>query len=132
MSEEKNMVVFEPTEDILKRLGTEAVFGKPIRQGDLLIVPVAEVQLGFGYGMGTSKEEVPSAAGAGGGGKARPVGFLKIRGEEVVFEPIVDTSRLSMAGMLLAGWSIFWLARSILGLLRPASGKGAPEEETEL
>ena len=81
----------DPTDGLLERLaemvGAKArvntVFGDPIRQGDLTVVPVAKVRWGFGGGGGRSEatETGPAAgsgSGAGGGVSADPVGYLEI------------------------------------------------------
>ena len=31
----------------------DAVYGKPVKSGDLIIIPAAEVMCGMGFGMGT-------------------------------------------------------------------------------
>jgi uncharacterized spore protein YtfJ len=64
------------------KAGVEAVFGGPIRQGDLTIVPVARVRWGFGGGGGQADEAPAGPAwGSGGGGGviADPVGYLEVR-----------------------------------------------------
>jgi len=79
----------DPTDGLLERLaemvGAKArvntVFGDPIRQGDLTVVPVAKVRWGFGGGGGRSEatETGPAAgSGVGGGVSADPVGYLEI------------------------------------------------------
>ena len=79
----------EPTDGLLERLaelvGAKAkvntVFGDPIRQGDLTVVPVAKVRWGFGGGGGRSEATPTGAAagtGVGGGVSADPVGYLEI------------------------------------------------------
>jgi uncharacterized spore protein YtfJ len=53
-----------------------------------------------------------SGAGGGGGGagiSVRPVAVLEISGAETKFRPIVDVTRLVIAGMLLGAWSVFWI-----------------------
>ena len=91
----------DPTDGLLERLaglvGAKAtvrtVFGDPIRQGDLTVVPVAKVRWGFGGGGGRS-EAAPSgpAAGTGGGGgvAADPVGYLEIGPAGATFRRISD------------------------------------------
>ena len=91
----------DPTDGLLERLaemvGAKAnvttIFGDPIRQGDLTVVPVAKVRWGFGGGGGRS-EAAPSgpAAGTGGGGgvSADPVGYLEIGPTGATFRRISD------------------------------------------
>ena len=45
----------EPIEKMVEALGVGAVFGEPIREGDVTVVPVAEVRFTFGYGYGSGR-----------------------------------------------------------------------------
>jgi hypothetical protein len=37
------------------------------------------------------------------------VAVLEIGGSETKVRPIIDVTRLAVAGMLLVGWSVFWI-----------------------
>src|SRR5918994_985901 len=90
-----------PADRLLERLAdllgakatVQAVFGEPVRQGDLTVIPVAGVRWGFGGGGGRS-EAGPTgpASGSGGGGgvAAEPIGYIELRGDEARFVPIRD------------------------------------------
>jgi uncharacterized spore protein YtfJ len=64
----------EPIEKMVDGLGVNVVFGEPIREGGVTVVPVAEVRFAFGYGYGSGRgrgeetEGGPSAAEEGSGG----------------------------------------------------------------
>lgn len=88
----------EEIRKILGRLGARAVFGKPVKQGNVTVIPVAEVHLGFGFGKGPGKASATGGGGGGGGG-AKPRGYLTIRDGSVAYRPIVDVTRLGMAGL---------------------------------
>ena len=78
------------------------VYGEPIEQEGVTVVPAAAVR-GGGGGGGDSN-------GNGGGGfgvAARPVGAYVIRDGEVVWRPAVDVNRV------VIGWQVV----SALGLL---------------
>ena len=78
------------------------VYGEPIEQEGMTVVPAAAVR-GGGGGGGDSN-------GNGGGGfgvAARPVGAYVIRDGEVVWRPAVDVNRV------VIGWQVV----SALGLL---------------
>ena len=67
----------------------QAVFGEPIQQGEVTVVPVARVRWGVGLGSGNGGEAGPgSGSGGGGGAAAEPVGYLEIRTSGAVFQPI--------------------------------------------
>ena len=57
-----------------------------------------------GFGVG---------GGGGGGVSVRPVAVLEMTGAETKIRPIVDVTRLVIAGMLLAAWNVFWITYTI-------------------
>lgn len=87
--------------------------------GCACIIPVARVAYGFGFGGGRNAEkeqqEEESAEGAGGGAgvSVRPVAILEISEKETKIRPIVDVTRVTLAGMLLAAWNVFWITHAI-------------------
>jgi uncharacterized spore protein YtfJ len=115
----------EPIEKMVDGLGVNAVFGEPIREGGVTVVPVAEVRFAFGYGYGSGRgrgeesEGGPSAAeegsggGSGAGGRASAKGYVRITADEVRFEPVLDVTRLALAGIAFAAWSVFWIGRAM-------------------
>ena len=131
--------VIEPIENMLKKLNVSAAFGEPVREGDTTVIPVATVFYGFGYGSGYGRggkpadeesqepqPEVPEGGGSGGGagGQARPVGFIRINAEGVHYEPLENPTRISIAGILLSAWSVFWITQTIRAFVhKPCCGR---------
>ncbi len=133
--EQENMPV-EPIEHMIDRLGVTSVFGPPQKEGNVTIIPVAKVNVGFGYGFGrgtapaTMGREMepkgpqggPTPEGSGGGGGAgggsTPVGYIEITPESVSFRPIVDETRLGIAGIAMGAWSVYWTFRTLGALIR--------------
>ncbi len=119
--------VVEPIEQMLDQLQVAAVFGKPTKEGDVTIIPVAEVAVGFGYGFGFGRgpggagedDEDASGSGEGGGGgggaggRTKPRGFIQIGPDGVSFEPFVDQTRIALAGIAMAAWSVFWISKAM-------------------
>ena len=117
----------EPIENMVKSLNVNAVFGQPVQEGGVTIIPVAQVGYAFGAGAGYghSAEEAPGApgageeagsgAGSGGGGmgRARPVGFIRIAPDGVTYEPIMDPQRISLFGIAMVMWNIFWITATV-------------------
>lgn len=68
----------------------ETVVGKPVQSGDVTIIPVSRVSLGFGLG-GKSEKVV---AGTGGGAQVDPVAFLVVQGEDVRVLPVHKDSSM--------------------------------------
>ncbi len=114
----------EPIEKMVDGLGVGAVFGEPIQEGGVTVVPVGEVRFAFGYGYGSGRgrgEEAEggpstgegSGGGSGAGGRASAKGYVRISADEVRFEPVVDVTRLALAGIAFAAWSVFWIGRTV-------------------
>lgn len=62
----------------------ETIIGKEFKMGEIMVVPVISVHLGFGMGGGANKGPENEAGGGGGGGiKVEPVAFLVAHGNEV-------------------------------------------------
>jgi uncharacterized spore protein YtfJ len=92
-----------------------AVYGEPATYGDITIIPAAEVVsvMGFGLGAGTGETGKGNASGAGGGGgiQSRPVAAVVITPNGVRIEPIVDLTKVWLAGLTTAGFIFATLAR---------------------
>jgi uncharacterized spore protein YtfJ len=123
------MEVVAMIEEILSRIGqvhdrasVKTVFGEPLQIDGRTIIPVAKVRYGFGLGFGgvgrakkEREEQEPSGEGGGGGAgvSVTPVALLEITAQETKVKPVVDVTRLAVAGMLLAAWNVLWIAYTI-------------------
>lgn len=71
--------------DFLPNLKTfiksETVFGEAYTMGDISIIPVNSVKVGFAFGEAGTKKIEPQ--GAGGGVTLKPVAFIVIKGDDV-------------------------------------------------
>lgn len=100
------------------RAGVRAVFGEPIQQGALTVVPVARVRWGFGGGGGRAEDAPTGAAsgsGGGGGVAADPVGYLEITAGEATFRPIRQPYP-SPVFVLAAGIGLAFVLRGVARL----------------
>jgi len=98
----------------LSAANVEGVYAPPIREGDHIVIPAAEVLsiAGFGLGVGsgsqgTSENENPgSGAGGGGGGRilSRPVAVVVISPTGVRVEPIIDVTKMILAVFTTLGF----------------------------
>lgn len=128
-------------ERFVERLRVDTIFGQPERQGDLTVIPVAEVRarLGYGYGSGTAPVVVTtdgakteaaetdgaeaaeakpvtgsgSGGGAGGTGTVTPRGYIQLRPDGAKWVPIQDEGKTAIAGIALAGWIVFWVTYTV-------------------
>jgi uncharacterized spore protein YtfJ len=134
MTEKK---LLDPIQKMIDQLGVSSVFGEPFKEGDVTIIPVASMMVGFGYGYGegpagAGDDDAPDApeaeaddassavtggGGGGGGGKATPQGYLRVGPDGVTYEPIMDQGKIAMAGILMSGWSVFWIAKAVRALV---------------
>jgi len=96
------------------------VFGEPIRHGDRIVIPVARVQGGFGLGFGRGREPAEGGAGIF---RARPVAVSEITPGEVRVRPVIDTTRIVLAAMLLAAWVAFWGSLTARAVARRAPAR---------
>jgi uncharacterized spore protein YtfJ len=119
---------------ILSRAGTRTVFGEPVQQGDVTVVPVAKVSTRFGFGGGSGNnparvdgQEGSSGSGMGGGGdvKAKPLGYIEITPQGSRFIPIEDGMEIGMVAMKFIGVAIVLIALRFV--LRRGGKRGAAE-----
>ena len=130
--DEKTDVALERIDEMLQKMNTNAVFGQPFKEGDVTLIPVANVAYGFGYGSGrgkmtgsmsgaaknASEPGEGSGQGGGGGGMARPIGYVRISPDGVAYEPIMDNSRISMLGIAMVMWNLFWITMTIRAFIK--------------
>ncbi|MGC8827201.1 MAG: spore germination protein GerW family protein [Anaerolineae bacterium] len=105
---------FQVFEESRASASVQAVFGPPETRGEVTVIPAAAVRYGIGFGMGANTPESTervSAQGLGGGGgagtRARPVAVIEITPTEVKVHPIIDYSRLILAGVCALVWLTF-------------------------
>ena len=116
----------EPIEKLFEKLKVDAVFGEPIKEGDVTLILVADVGVGFGFGSGQNpaaedeggEAESGQGMGGGGGGKASPRGYIKITPDGVTFESTMDENRVALAGIAMSAWAVFWIAAAIRAFAR--------------
>jgi uncharacterized spore protein YtfJ len=71
---------------------------------------------GAGTDAADGTDAIPGFGVGGGGGagvSVRPVAVLEMTGGETKIRPIVDVTRVVIAGMLLAAWNVFWITYTI-------------------
>lgn len=112
---------------IANRLGdnarAEVVFGDPVTQDGVTVIPVAKVRWGFGGGAGAGSddgkdgEDYGEGGGGGGGVSATPIGYIEISNGRAEYRAIRDIPGMWPA--LLGGAVAFWIAlRALRGLFR--------------
>ncbi|MFY0564709.1 spore germination protein GerW family protein [Archangium lansingense] len=86
------------------------VFGDPIQQGEVTLVPAARVSGGGGGGggeapatAGAEAESTGKGYGSGFGLNARPAGAFVLRNGKVRWMPAVDVNRIILGAQVLMG-----------------------------
>jgi len=81
------MVIEELVKTVLAEMRqlakTETVIGNPVAVGEVSIIPVSRLSIGFGAGGGHSTKEHGEGEATGGGASVEPVAFFVIRGNDV-------------------------------------------------
>jgi len=94
-----------------------AVYARPVRQGDTTIINCSEVvavlALGVGEGGGGDKESTGHGSGGGGGGRifARPVAAIVASPSGVTVQPIVDPTKIGIAVLTTLGFMFAMIGR---------------------
>jgi uncharacterized spore protein YtfJ len=122
-----------------------AAFGEPVTVGGQTVLGAAEVFVAVGFGggggsspspslaesdsglaqptapteSGTSASDIGAGVGVGGAAHARPVALIIFDGNGVRVEPVVDVTKLALAGITAFGGMIFMAGR----MLRAARSK---------
>lgn len=109
--------------DLRGRANVNACFGEPVTAAGHTVIPVAKVSyafaLGAGYGPGAVGEDEGEAAeqtGGGGGVRAHPLAIVEVTPQGTRVEPVIDRQKVALAGALLAGWVVLWLAVALVGI----------------
>lgn len=118
---------------VQERASVKTVFGEPYQVNGRTVIPVAKVAYGFGFGggrgngKGNGAEGSRAGGGAGGGAggllSVRPVAVLELSGTQTAIKPIVDVTRLVIAGMALAAWNVFWITYTVRRVRGRRSGE---------
>ena len=82
-------------EKIRSMVDSNSVVGEPIVSGDVTLIPISKISIGFGGGGSdfNSKhpnQEQPFGGGMGAGVKVTPIAFLVIKGDSVRMLPVAS------------------------------------------
>lgn len=91
---------------------TNRVYGEPIREDGVTIIPAARIGGGGGGGEGAQPGEKGHGIGAGLGMTVQPTGAFVVRDGKVTWQPAVDVNRAIMVGAAL-GMATLLVLRTI-------------------
>ncbi len=113
-------------DQLLSTANVNAVYSKPVRQGDTMVITAAETfsVMGFGVGEGSGQqgEQKGGGSGGGGGGQAfsRPVAVIVCTPNGVSIQPVIDRTKLWMAAVTAIGFMLTTMGR----MRRPPRRRG--------
>lgn len=100
----------------------DSVVGPAQDNAGRIAIPLATVSAGFGLGLGSGAADDPDRAnahqeggggGGGGGARARPVAVVELTADDLRVHQVVDSTRIAVASLILAAWSVYWITRTI-------------------
>ena len=110
-----NAVVQDTMSKLIDAADVDKVYGPPIAQGDVVVIPASEnlTLLGFGVGGGAGTDSNGNGAIGGGGGRtlSRPVAIIVVTPEGAYVEPIMDPTKVALAAITAAGFMFVMLLR---------------------
>jgi uncharacterized spore protein YtfJ len=116
--------LFVRLDELQRNATVEAVFGRPVKFDERTLIPIAGITyfFGLGFGEGTDQDQDESNTGSGGGGgggvRARPLAVAEITPDGLHIESVVNEQAVALTGIVAAAWSIFWIARAVVRILR--------------
>lgn len=110
--------VVQAISQLVSNASVETVFGRPIERDGATIIPCSEIAVGFGMGSGTGPVDErgnPTGGGSGGGGgsQGRPIAVIVMSQEGVRIEPILDLTKVALAGITTGAFMLLWIGRMV-------------------
>lgn len=117
--------------EVEKQNNIKTIFGDPIREKGVVLIPVGTISTrggGGGGGGGMQKKEALGGAptdskfpkdwgsglGVGYARNVRPLGFIEIKDDKAVFKPIVDAGKIVMVAVGAAVLGACMIVRTML------------------
>jgi uncharacterized spore protein YtfJ len=97
---------------VIDNAAVGTVFGTPINQDGVTLLPVARVSAGGGGGNGNEPRDNGEEAGGSGGGMgvaAKPMGVYVIADGKVSWRPAVDVNKVIMGGQIVMAIALLTL-----------------------
>jgi uncharacterized spore protein YtfJ len=93
-------------EHVGARCTASTVFGVPVTNNGVTVIPVARSRFVFGGGGGSDPAKGQNGEGGGGAGVSAPVGYIELKGDRTRFVPAVRRAPMAAcvgAGILAVG-----------------------------
>jgi uncharacterized spore protein YtfJ len=118
--------VLQGLRDIVDNADAGRVFGTPVLQDGMIVLPVAKIGTGGGGGSGTGPDVDGRPTGGTGGGfgvSARALGVYILRDGKVGWRPAIDVNKIILGGQLVVITALL-VARSVLNARADKRGHG--------
>ncbi|WP_203907646.1 spore germination protein GerW family protein [Rhizocola hellebori] len=92
----------ETVKEVVDSTAAQKVFGSPISQDGITVVPVAKVSGGGGGGGGVDGKGESGGEGGGVGVSAKPLGVFVIKDGKVGWRPAIDINKVIIGGQIVA------------------------------
>lgn len=115
-------VVDDTVSKLVDAADVSKVYGRPIKQGDVSVIPASENLTLMGFGLGNwegSEEGEEGGYGSGGGGMgggrtlSRPVAIVVVTPDGAYVEPVLDPTKILMAAFTAAGFMFGMMYRMV-------------------
>lgn len=121
----------ETVRGIVEQTTVDRVFGSPITQDGLTVIPVARISGGGGGGAGNSpaEESGESVAGGTGGGvglMAKPLGVFVVKDGEARWRPAVDVNKIILGGQIVVVVALLTIRTIVKARSRTRAMGGGP------
>lgn len=121
------MDVMEMVEHATDATTVKRVFGEPITQNGVTVIPAARIGGGGGGGGGKQEGERPGEGSGGGFGiEGKPTGVFVIKDGDVSWRPAIDVNRVVLGGQIVAIVALLTI-RTIAKLRAQTSGPRPPD-----
>ena len=102
--------------EIEKVLSTKTVVGDPLVLEGTTLIPLISAGFGFGAGGGSGRGESKqkgegTGGGTGGGAYVKPVAVVVIDKDGVRVEPVIDITKIALAGLTASAFMLGMLMR---------------------
>lgn len=94
-------------------ISVKRVFGEPIQQGDMTVIPAARVGGGAGGGGGAGPSGQGSGEGSGFGMIARPAGVYVLKGGKIRWRPAIDVNRIVLGMQVVVGIGLLVILQAL-------------------
>jgi hypothetical protein len=103
-------------------LTVKRVFGEPVEEQGVTIIPVATLRGGAGGGQNEGRDGEPQGSGSGFGIMAKPAGAFVVKDGKASWRPAVDVNRVIMGGQAVAITALLTLRTIVKARAARASG----------